>query len=129
MARMTPRERVRAALDHREPDRVPVCVGGTGGKITESRIQLLKEHFGIAGEAPRVLVGPQLMRLDDRVLDVLGTDVRYLYMRPPTGFRQHVAPDGGWYYDWGPDLPRARRRDDVRVHQPAPRGCHNRQPG
>ncbi len=42
-------ERVRAALDHREPDRVPVCVGGTGGKITESRIELLKRHFGISG--------------------------------------------------------------------------------
>lgn len=101
MASMTPRERVRAALDHREPDRVPVCVGGTGGKITESRIELLKQHFGIAGDVPRVLVGPQMMRLDGRVLDALGTDVRFLYMRPPTGFRQQVAPDGGWYYDWG----------------------------
>ena len=50
MAGMTSRERVRAALDHREPDRVPVCIGGTGGKITESRIELLKQHFGITGE-------------------------------------------------------------------------------
>jgi uroporphyrinogen decarboxylase len=101
MASMTSRERVRAALDHREPDRVPVCVGGTGGKITESRIELLKQHFGIVGDAPKVLVGPQLMRLDDRVLDALGTDVRYLYMRPPADFRQRVAPEGGWFYDWG----------------------------
>ena len=101
MAIMTPRERVRAALAHREPDRVPVCIGGTGGKITESRIELLKRHFGIEGDAPEVLVGPQLMRLDNRVLDALGTDVRYVNMRPPTGFRERVAPDGGWYYDWG----------------------------
>ena len=101
MAIMTPRERVRAALAHREPDWVPVCIGGTGGKITESRIELLKRHFGIEGDAPEVLVGPQLMRLDNRVLDALGTDVRYVNMRPPTGFRERVAPDGGWYYDWG----------------------------
>ncbi len=101
MCAMTSRERVRAALEHREPDRVPVCVGGTGGKITESRIELLKQHFSIRGETPAVLVGPQLMRLDNRVLDALGTDVRFLYMRPPTGFRQHPAPGGGWFYDWG----------------------------
>jgi uroporphyrinogen decarboxylase len=101
MACMTPRERVRATLAHREPDRIPVCVGGTGGKITESRIALLRRHFGIEGEVPPVLVGPQMMRLDDRVLDALGTDVRFLYMRPPSDFRQHTAADGGWLYDWG----------------------------
>ncbi len=28
MAKMTPRERVRMALDHREPDRVPTALGG-----------------------------------------------------------------------------------------------------
>ncbi len=101
MAGMTPRARVRAALDHRQPDRVPVCVGGTGGKITESRMDLLKRHFGISGDVEPVLVGPQMMRLDNRVLDALGADVRYLTMRPPTGFRARTAPDGGWYYDWG----------------------------
>ena len=35
------------------------------------------------------------------MLDALGTDVRYVNMRPPTGFSERVAPDGGWYYDWG----------------------------
>ena len=101
MPEMTPRQRVHAALAHQEPDRVPICVGGTGGKITESRMGLLKEHFGIIGDVEPVLVGPQLMRLDNRVLDVLGTDVRYIHMRPPTGFRSREAPGGGWYYDWG----------------------------
>lgn len=101
MATMTSRERVRAALNHQEPDRVPVCIGGTGNKITEGRIAALKEHFGISGETEPVLVGPQLMRLDDRVLDYLGTDVRYLYANPPTGFRSREAPGGGWYYEWG----------------------------
>jgi uroporphyrinogen decarboxylase len=92
---------VRAALNHQEADRVPVCIGGTGGKLTESRIDVLKQHFGIQGEVEPVLVGPQLMRLDSRVLDQLETDVRYLHMRPPTGFRTREAPGGGWYYDWG----------------------------
>lgn len=101
MSAMTSRERVRAALNHREPDRVPVCIGGTGNKLTESRVARLKRHFGIEGDTPPVLVGPQLMRLDNRVLDALGTDVRYVYMRPSSGFRSKEAPGGGWYYDWG----------------------------
>lgn len=101
MTDMTPRERVRAALDHREPDRVPVCIGGTGGKLTESRIELLKRHFRIEGEVEPVLAGPQMMRLDNRVLDALETDVRYIHMRPPSGFRTREAPGGGWHYDWG----------------------------
>jgi uroporphyrinogen decarboxylase len=98
---ITSRERVRATLSHREPDCVPICIGGTGNKLTESRVALLKAHFGIRGDVAPVLVGPQLMHLDQRVLDALGTDVRYVYMRPPTGFRSKEAPGGGWYYDWG----------------------------
>ena len=101
MPPMTSRERVRAALEHREPDRIPVCIGGTGNKLTESRVEVLKRHFGIEGDSEPVLVGPQVMRLDNRVLDALGTDVRYVYMRPPAGFRSREAPGGGWYYDWG----------------------------
>jgi len=102
MTALTPRERIRAALNHQEPDRVPVCIGGTGGKLTESRIALLRQHFGIEGQPlPPVLAGPQLMSLDDRVLDRLETDVRYVYMRPPTGFRARPAAGGGWHYDWG----------------------------
>jgi len=101
MPMMTPRERVRATLRHQEPDRVPVCIGGTGGKLTESRMELLKQHFGIEGSVEPVLVGPQLMRLDNRVLNALQTDVRFVYMRPPTGFREREAPGGGWLYEWG----------------------------
>ena len=101
MSEITPRERVRAVLNHQEPDRVPISIGGTGGKLTESRMDLLKKHYGITGQVDPVLVGPQMMRLDNRVLDALGTDIRYVNMRPPAGFRMTEAPGGGWYYDWG----------------------------
>ena len=64
-------------------------------------MELLKQHFGINGSVELVLVGPQLMRLDNRVLDALQTDLRYVYMRPPTCFRAREAPGGGWFYEWG----------------------------
>ena len=101
MSPMTPRERIRTALAHRAPDRVPICIGGTAAKMTESRFDALAAHFGITGQVAPVLVGPQLMRQDPRVLAALGSDVRYVHLRPPAGFRARPAPGRGWHYEWG----------------------------
>ena len=98
---MLPRERVSTALEHRTPDRVPTSLGGSAHKITDSRYQLLKEHFGIEGDGPRRLTGAVMSYNDNRVLDALGTDIRYVHLRPPTGFMQDTTPDGGWKDEWG----------------------------
>ena len=45
---MTPRERVQAALNHTEPDRVPISLGGSANHLTEQRYQVLRDHFGFA---------------------------------------------------------------------------------
>ena len=34
---MTPRERVTSALSHKEPDRVPITLGGSANHLTEQR--------------------------------------------------------------------------------------------
>jgi len=101
MSTMTSRERIRTALARREPDRVPVCIGGTAAKMTESRFDGLAAHFGISGQVAPVLVGPQLMRQDPHVLAALGSDVRYLHLRPLAGFRTQPAPGRGWHHEWG----------------------------
>jgi uroporphyrinogen decarboxylase len=98
---MLPRERVIATLNHTVPDRVPTSLGGSAHKITDSRYQLLKEHFGIEGDGPRRLTGAVMSYNDNRVLDALGTDIRYVHLRPPTGFMQDTTPDGGWKDEWG----------------------------
>ena len=36
MTGMTPRQRVQAALNHQEPDRVPIVLGGTAHKIGDA---------------------------------------------------------------------------------------------
>ena len=83
---MLPRERVITALNHREPDRVPVSLGGSAHKIADSRYELLKEHFGISGEGARRLTGAYLSYADNRVLDALETDIRYVHLRPASDF-------------------------------------------
>lgn len=98
---MTSRERVLTALDHKPPDRVPVSMGGTAHKFSNSRTLALREHFGLEGEPPLVLTGPGFSYYDTEVLDCLGTDIRHVFLRPPDGFRTEQAPDGGWLDEWG----------------------------
>lgn len=98
---MLPRERVIAALNHHEPDRVPTSLGGSAHKLADSRCELLKQHFGLQGQSPRRLTGAYLSYVDNRVLDALGTDVRYVHLRPPAGYMQNREADGTWVDEWG----------------------------
>jgi uroporphyrinogen decarboxylase len=98
---MIHRERVVEALGHRQPDRVPISLGGSAHKLSDSRCQILKQHFGIDGESPQRLTGAYLSFSDNRVLDALGTDVRYVHLRPPTGYLQNRLPNGTWVDEWG----------------------------
>lgn len=98
---MMPRQRVLQALNHMEPDKVPTSLGGTAHKIADSRYKLLKEHFGIQGDGPCRLTGAYLSYSDNRLLDALGTDVRYVHLRPPTGYMENIAADGTWVDQWG----------------------------
>jgi uroporphyrinogen decarboxylase len=98
---MLSRERVIRTLNHQEPDRVPVSVGGSAHKLADSRYLLLKEHFGIDGEAEKRLTGAYLSYADNRLLDALETDIRYVHLRPPIGYMEHVEQDGTWVDEWG----------------------------
>jgi hypothetical protein len=44
---MTPRQRVAAALNHQEPDCVPISLGGSANHLLEERYVLLRDHFGV----------------------------------------------------------------------------------
>lgn len=98
---MLARERVIAALNHKEPDRVPVSLGGSAHKIADSRYDLLREHFHITGVGAQRLTGAYLSYADNRILDALGTDIRYVHLRPPSDYRSAVAADGTWVDEWG----------------------------
>jgi len=71
------RERILAALAHREPDRVPIDLGGspvTG--ISAISYGQLKRHLGLAGDPPRVAnVILQLAEVEEPVRQRFGADV------------------------------------------------------
>ena len=118
---MTSRERVLAALNHTEPDRVPYDQGTTMVTgIHRIAYERLVEALGIEGLPPTEILDPvqQLAMPHERVLKALGVDTRSIYLRLPGrtlgttwsdneylyaedewGLRRRMPRDGGLYYD------------------------------
>jgi uroporphyrinogen decarboxylase len=73
---LTPRERVLAAIDHKEPDRVPVDLGATPSSGSSAiAYGRLKSHLGLTGGHTRVYdVVQQLAQPEDCVLDFCRAD-------------------------------------------------------
>ena len=78
---MTSRERVQAALEHREPDRVPIDMGGsvTSGIMVTAYAELT-QRLGANGRPPKVYDLLQMLAEVERpVLEGLGCDVIGLF--------------------------------------------------
>jgi len=88
-ATLTPRERVRLALNHQEPDRIPITLGGSANHLTEQRYQLLRDHFQVHDVPRRTLVGFYTTPDYAPVLDKLGTDFRFIHIRPPASYHSN----------------------------------------
>ena len=86
---MSPRERVRLALNHKEPDRVPVTLGGSANHLTEQRYELLRDHFAVEDIPRRTCVGFYTTPDYNPVLDKLGTDFRFVHIRTPDSYIQN----------------------------------------
>ena len=86
MVWMNPRERVVEALQHKEPDRPPVDLGGTVSGIHNrayaNLIHALKLDLDVVID-PRDV--QQLAKLDEAVLVKLGVDFRHVALRTITG--------------------------------------------
>jgi len=91
---MTSRERVMTALDHREPDRVPVDFSGhRSSGIAAIAYARLREYLGLPAKTIRVYDPiQQLAIVDDDVLDRFGVDTIELG-------RGFALSDGDWR-DW-----------------------------
>jgi len=84
---MTSRERVLAALSHREPDRVPIDFGSTGVTgIHVSCIAALRRHFGLEKRLVKAYEPYQVLGIvDEDLKQAMGIDVEGV-SRPKTLF-------------------------------------------
>ncbi len=96
---MTSRERVLAALDHKEPDRVPIDFSGhRSSGISAVAYARLRRAMGLPGKTVRVYDPiQQLAIVDQDVLDQLGVDTIELgrgFALDPSDWAGWVLPDG-----------------------------------
>ena len=103
---MTSRDRVRAALSHREPDRIPFDLGGTRVTGIHARAyERLRPALGLEPRPARIVdLTQQLAEVEPDVLAALGADVRLVSPRGAAGYRREVTErDGHRTYtdEWG----------------------------
>ncbi len=100
---MTPRERILAAIDHREPNRVPIDLGATPSSgISAIAYARLRQHLGMTtGHVNVYDVVQQLAQPEDAILDHYRVDV----VDVGRAFNDH---DQDWYAATLPDGSAAR---------------------
>lgn len=100
---MTSRERVLTALNHEEPDRVPLFVGTSGAtSVLGPGYPALVKHLGLPKRPTRWLSKPlQYVWMDDDVLERLGSDGRAMTPGPMISSLRREISDDCIVDDWG----------------------------
>jgi len=98
---MTHRDRVLTALSHKEPDRVPIDLGGSAYSINDAHYFKLKDYLGIQGDIPPYRHGHNGNYYDERVLEALDIDCRHVGLKSPSNFQLQMDPDGTFKDEWG----------------------------
>src|SRR4030042_1006828 len=88
---MTSRERVLTALDHTEPDRVPIDLGGNQTGIHKFAYQRLVQHLGLDEPVVLMAAARQLARPSEAVLERLRVDTRYVWAGGAKGFQGGIV--------------------------------------
>jgi len=88
---MTSRERVLKALNHEEPDRVPIDLGGFQTGIHRDAYRDLLAHLGYKEDI--IILDPvqQIVKPSERVLERFRVDTRYVCARAPESFKGGIV--------------------------------------
>ncbi len=105
---MTPRERVITALNHEEPDRIPIDLGGFQTGIHKKAYRDLINYLGFEEDIQTLDPVQQLAVPSERILEKFHVDIRYVTAQSPQGFSGEIQTnvrDGRTWYDlkdeWG----------------------------
>ncbi|MCX6377030.1 MAG: hypothetical protein NTU88_13530 [Armatimonadetes bacterium] len=99
----TSRDRLLTALNHHEPDRVPIDLGGNQTGIHKFAYQKLLDHLGMDEEIVIMDLVQQLARPSEAVLERLRVDTRYISAKGPDSFKGEVVRrerDGAMWSDF-----------------------------
>lgn len=99
---LTSRERLLTALSHEEPDRVPIFFGANGAtSMLSPAYEQFKRHLGIDRPARLMSRSFQYARIDEEVMERLGSDGRRLSLGPaPSPHRREISANA-FVDEWG----------------------------
>lgn len=103
---MNSRERVNLALNHQEPDRIPLDIGGTGvSQIHLTAYSNLRSYLNLPQTKPQIkILAEQLALFEEDIAKRLETDFVFLMPEPPSTY-DLVFEDLGEYEaytdEWG----------------------------
>ncbi len=100
---MNGRERVLFALDHKEPDRVPIDFGGIVTSMHHESHRRLLEHLGMPPyQAPIQDMFQQIVYPAPALKEKFRADVESLFANPVSGWKLEVDPETDtWTDEWG----------------------------
>ena len=109
---MTSRERAVIALSRKEPDRVPIDIGGgTSTSIVVEAYEALKKYLGVPGETEFLSKVYRSARLDEPVRRRLGSDFYPLRSKSPVNWSPPPADPGTLSDVWGVKWKKAPYRE------------------
>ncbi|MRS05798.1 hypothetical protein EG832_21660, partial [bacterium] len=97
---MNSRERILAALAHKEPDRVPFDLGGTVVTGIQATVyQKLRKHIALPEKPVQIVdILQQIACVDDDILDFLGVDVKNVSPRSSAGYQIEISDSADGQY-------------------------------
>ncbi len=107
---MTSRQRVRKALNHEVPDRVPIDLGGFQTGIHKGAYIELLDYLGIKDKLTILDPVQQLAKPCEELLGRFHVDTRYVCAHGPDSFKGGIEKntrDGRLWHDLPPPVPSA----------------------
>lgn len=97
---MTSKERVLCAINHKQPDRIPIDLGGTACSLVDTAYFKAKKFLDIEGDVEPYRKGANVCYYDERLLDRLDIDIRRVFAKQAEEYPKYQK-DGTFSNEWG----------------------------
>lgn len=98
---MNSRQRVNLAIDHKEPDRVPIDLWGTDSRLLNDFYFEVLKYLKLDGLGEKVRPGKSAEYVDYRISDLVGSDFRHIVIGKPQNFQPYTDDKGITFDEWG----------------------------
>ncbi len=98
---MDSRTRVKAAVAHKEPDRVPIDLWGSASRLHNGLYENLCPLLGLDPMKEKARPGTLAEYVDYRISDMFGVDFRHIVIGKPVGYKSYIDDKGNAIDEWG----------------------------